>query len=71
VIDVDKSITVLYLLTIVFVGAVGFLPSPTFALDVSARAINAHLVWNQGITGTGVRVAVMDTGIYGSLWNAR
>ena len=38
-IDVDKSITVLYLLTIVFVGAVGFLPSPTFALDVSARAI--------------------------------
>jgi serine protease AprX len=38
-------------------------PSTVLALNVSAGTVNAHLVWDQGITGSGVRVAVLDSGI--------
>jgi subtilisin family serine protease len=32
-------------------------------LDVSARLIGAPVVWNQGYTGAGIGVAVLDTGV--------
>lgn len=44
----------------------GMLFSVVIALDISAKSIGADLVWNQGITGAGVRIAVLDSGIYAS-----
>jgi serine protease AprX len=41
----------------------GIFSSLVSALNVSAPAINANSVWSQGITGSGVRVAVLDSGI--------
>jgi subtilisin family serine protease len=54
---------VILLVILTFVGILAFSPLAVFALDVSARSINADAVWNQGITGSGVCVAVVDTGI--------
>ena len=33
-------------------------------LDYSAGAVNAPLAWNSGLDGTGVGIAVIDSGIY-------
>jgi serine protease AprX len=55
-----RTIFVLFLLSILSVAAFS---SAVLALDVSAPSINADDVWNQGITGTGVRVVVIDSGI--------
>src|SRR5690242_8919279 len=33
-------------------------------LDYTADAVNAPLVWNSGLDGTGIGIAVIDSGIY-------
>lgn len=33
-------------------------------LDVASNVVNSNLLWNRNITGKGVTVAVLDTGIY-------
>jgi len=59
-----KGIKVLAcIVVIVCAGVPALTQSVAFALNVSAPAINAHLVWGQGINGSGVRVAVLDSGI--------
>ena len=45
---------------------VSYLGKPKLGIDVTRSVIGANVVQNQlGITGTGVRVAVIDTGIHG------
>ncbi len=34
------------------------------ALDYTTAAVNAPMAWNSGLTGTGIGVAVIDSGIY-------
>ncbi len=61
-----KSVIVAFcLLVIICASFVIFTPPKAFALDVSARAIQADAVWAQGITGSGVRVAVLDQFVIG------
>lgn len=64
-IENDRRRLRLALLVVLSVAFLSALPPPAKALDVSTQAINADDVWSElGITGRGVTVAVIDSGIY-------